>query len=269
MSARPPRLVEHDPLVDAAPPKRWRDWGRFLLATSGDRVTAAALVLLAGIVSGAGALWFFGNLASEVMEGDTQRFDDGVLAFLRQFASPALTQAARVVSMMGSEVVAALLVILVVWFAWKRRWGAAASLLIVTGGAQLLNDVLKSHFHRTRPAPITTGLLPSQAWSFPSGHAMVSAAFYLFLAYLSWRILHGRARTLATAAFLLLILLIGLSRLYLGAHYFTDVLAGYVVGAVWTESVIIAGSLLAVHRRGTVHLPSFEPAQNRVRRRPV
>jgi hypothetical protein len=109
----------------------------------------------------------------------------------------------------------------------------------------LLNNVLKDLFHRTRPAPVEWLAVPAQAWSFPSGHAMVSAAFYLFLAYLGWRIMRGRVRVLWTVGLLVLVLAIGLSRLYLGVHYLTDVVAGYIAGFLWTDTVIVSEVLLA------------------------
>ncbi len=114
-------------------------------------------------------------------------------------------------------------------------------------GAQLLNNVLKDLFQRTRPAPVA-GLIPAQAFSFPSGHAMVAAAFYLFLAYLGWRLLRGWRQVAFTGTLLALILAIGLARLYLGVHYLTDVVAGYLAGFLWTDAVIIGGHLLGRRR---------------------
>ena len=140
--------------------------------------------------------------------------------------------------------------------AW--RWGAAGGLFIATAGAQLLNNVLKATFQRTRPTPLL-GLVPEQAYSFPSGHAMVSAAFYLFVGYLGWRMLSGTLRWLWSAALVLLVLGIGWSRLDLGVHYPTDVVAGYFAGSLWSEAVIIATVLLSRRRqsrRDVVSSPS-------------
>jgi undecaprenyl-diphosphatase len=120
----------------------------------------------------------------------------------------------------------------------------------VTVGAQLLNDVLKQAFHRARPTPLQ-GLIEAQQFSFPSGHAMVSAAFYLFVAYLAWRLLRGRWRGVLVAGLILLVLLIGLARLYLQAHYLSDVIAGYFAGLLWTDTVIIGGRVLTIRRRRT------------------
>jgi undecaprenyl-diphosphatase len=235
--------VRRDPLVAAAPPRDWRAWLVALIRTGRVRLGSAALVLAAAIAAGAGLLVLFGTLADEVFEGDTMAVDQSVYLWLRRGATPAADNVARLVSAMGSEVVGALLVAFLISFAWRRRWGAAVSLGLVTVGAQLLNNVLKDHFRRVRPAPVDS-LIPAQTWSFPSGHAMVSAAFYLFLAYLGWRLLRGRARVIVTVVLLALVLLIGLSRMYLGAHYLTDVVAGYLAGALWTEAVIVAGHVL-------------------------
>ena len=84
-----------------------------------------------------------------------------------------------------------------------------------------------------------------QSWSFPSGHAMVSLAFYGFLAYLGWHLLRGSWRATWLTLMFLLIILIGLSRMYIGVHYFTDVVAGYSAGFIWLETVIFAGRVLS------------------------
>lgn len=126
------------------------------------------------------------------------------------------------------------------------------TLLLVTGGATVLNNVMKMTFQRPRPAPVLdplASIIHSQTWSFPSGHAMVSASFYFFLAYLSWRVLHGWKQVVVTTAILLLVLAVGISRIYLGVHFLTDVIAGYCAGAVWTEAVILAQRYLAWRRR--------------------
>jgi undecaprenyl-diphosphatase len=77
----------------------------------------------------------------------------------------------------------------------------------------------------------------------------MSAAFFLFLGYLGWRLFRGWSRLLLAAGLVVLVLLIGLSRLYLGVHYLTDVIAGYVAGFIWTDTVIVAGHILGRARR--------------------
>jgi undecaprenyl-diphosphatase len=241
--------VQREPTVAAATPAGWRNWLFNLFHFGRRRLAELGLTLSLGFASALLALYLFAGLADEVAERETHQLDDAVLVWLAQWQSPGLDLAARVVSALGSELLAVLLVGLLLVLGWQRRWGAAIGLLLTVGGAQLLNNVLKDLFHRTRPAPVE-GFIPAQAFSFPSGHAMVSAAFYLFVAYLAWRLLRGRIRLVCLALLLLLVLLIGLSRLYLGVHFLTDVLAGYAAGFAWTQSVVVGGRLLARRSAG-------------------
>src|SRR5207249_2303129 len=162
-------------------------WLAWLVDGGQSRLAALGLTLALGLGGGIVLLYLFATLTDEVLKQATMHLDLAVLTWLRGFSSPALDLAAEVCSAMGSEVLAVLLVVLVVWWAFRGRWGIVVGLIITTLGAQLLNDVLKELFHRTRPAPVAL-VIPAQAFSFPSGHAMVSAAFYFFLAYLGWRV---------------------------------------------------------------------------------
>jgi undecaprenyl-diphosphatase len=218
-----------------------------LLQSGARQIGGLGLTLLLGLGAAGLALWLFVALADEVAEGDTARVDLAVLDWLRQFSSPALDRVMWLLSAAGAEVVLVLLVVLLVVLIWQRRLGAAIALLLATGGAMLLNDLLKGFFQRPRPTPVTTSLL-AQVFSFPSGHAMVATAFYLFVAYLAWRLLTGWWRVVSTVGVFVLISLICLSRLYLGVHYLTDVIAGVLAGFVWVVAVILAGRFL-VHRR--------------------
>jgi membrane-associated phospholipid phosphatase len=238
-----------DPTVAARSPTGWRRWLAHFGYDDQEQVAKFGAVVVAGFGAAVILLYAFAWLATEVLDQETAALDLGTLQFLQRFSSPQLTLLANLISLMGSQVVVAVGVALLVTFFWQRRWGAAVSLIMVTAGAQLLNDVLKAAFHRTRPTPVG-GLIEAQQYSFPSGHAMVSAAFYLFVAYLAWRLVHGRfRRTLLVVALLTLVLLIGLARLYLEAHYLSDVIAGYMVGFVWTDTVILAGRMLTLRTR--------------------
>jgi undecaprenyl-diphosphatase len=236
-----------DPTVATRSPSGWRHWLDDLGHYEQQRLAEFGAVLLAGFVAAAVLLYAFAWIASEVLEQDTQSLDFAVLTYLQGFSSPPLTLIAVGLSAMGSQVVLAIGVALLCLFLYQRRWGAALSLVLVTVGAQLLNDVLKDAFHRARPTPVT-GLIDAQQFSFPSGHAMVAAAFYLYLAYLTWRLVRGRWRGLLVAGLVLLVLLIGLARLYLEAHYLSDVIAGFLAGVLWTEAVILSGRVLTLRR---------------------
>lgn len=235
--------VAADPVVAQASPAGWRTWLVGLLHSGKDRLAALGLTLSLGLGAALLSLYLFSALADEVVEQETERLDYAVLYLLRLAQSPDLNRAAWFASLLGSEILAVVMVLLLGVLALQRRWGAATGLLLTVVGAQLLNNVLKDWFQRTRPAPVD-GLIPAQAFSFPSGHAMVAAAFYLFVGYLAWRLLAGRWRIVCAALLLTIAILVGLSRLYLGVHYLTDVMAGYVAGIAWTNAVIVAGHLL-------------------------
>lgn len=235
------------PLVARVQPAGWLAWLVALVRTGQARLAALGLTVVLGFGLGLASLWLFGWLADEVFERDTLLVDTAVLAWLRAARSPTLDGLAWLFSFLGAGGLAVILIVVVVWLGLRGRWGAAGGVLLVTGGAQALNNVLKELFQRTRPAPVDAWV-PAQAFSFPSGHAMVAAAFYLFLAYLAWRVLHGWPRVAVACGLVLLILLIGLSRLYLGVHYLSDVAAGYLAGFLWTDAVILGGALLERRR---------------------
>ncbi|MCC6178947.1 MAG: phosphatase PAP2 family protein [Chloroflexi bacterium] len=244
----PPADTSLDPTVAARSPASWRAWLLALLVQGRQRLAAFGLLLVLGFILAVGASFIFAELADEVSEGETLPVDMAALLWLRQFQSGALDVAAQVVSAFGSEGLAVILVVIIGTLIWQRRWGAAISLFIVTAGAQFLNDVLKLLFQRTRPAPVDFALLPGQSFSFPSGHAMVSAAAYGFLGYLVWRLLRGWLRWTLIVVLAVLVVLIGLSRMYLGVHYLTDVVAGYLAGFIWVDAVVIAGHVLNLRR---------------------
>jgi membrane-associated phospholipid phosphatase len=237
------RAGQIDPAVEAAPVEGWRRWAADLGHYDKDRVAGFGGIILAGGLLGIVFLYLFIVIADEVLGQETAALDTAALDFLQRFSSPHMDLLARAISFMGSEAVLILSVMLCGLFLWQRRWGAAVMLVLVAGGVQLLNDVLKNSFHRARPLPVL-GIIAAQQYSFPSGHAMVSAAFYFYLAYLCWRLVRGAWRFALIAGLAVLVLLIGAARVYLQAHYLSDVLAGYVAGFVWADAVIIGSQLL-------------------------
>ena len=239
-----------DPSLAKRSPAGWRRWLSELGHDDQERLAQSGAILLAGSLAAVATLYGFAWLAYAVLEQQTQALDLATLNALRSYTDPRITQLALFISLFGSQAVIVVAVALLALFIAQSRWGAAVTLVLVAGGAQLLNDVLKELFHRARPTPIA-GFIDAQQFSFPSGHAMVAAAFYLYLAYLSWHLLRRRGhwRIVFVAALATLALLIGLARLYLGAHYLSDVLAGYLVGLLWTDSVILGARVLSARRR--------------------
>jgi membrane-associated phospholipid phosphatase len=233
-----------DPMGRRSPPVAWRTWFPYLRSPGRESLGPLGLVLGLGFGAAALKLWSFAELAEEVASGDTQATDNLVLAWVDQTRSPTLDWVARAVSLGGSEWVLVLAAGLLVVLGWQRCWSAAVSLLLVVGGAHALNEALKEGFQRARPESVQV-LTMTNGYSFPSGHTMVAAAFYVFLAYLLWRLLRGWRRWVSLGGLLSLVVVIGWSRLYLGAHFLTDVVGGFLAGAVWAEAVILAGYVLA------------------------
>jgi undecaprenyl-diphosphatase len=182
-------------------------------------------------------LFLFAWIAEEVMQERTLRFDLAVRNWLHQYSSPGLTHAARFASLVGADILGAVFVAALLIFAFLRWRRAAMWLTITMAGSLVLDLALKHGFHRQRPSPFF-GPLP-HTYSFPSGHSLFSFSFYGVLAgLLADRIESVAARICiwVTAAFL--VTAIGLSRIYLGVHYPTDVIGGYLAAAVWVSSMI-------------------------------
>ena len=193
-----------------------------------------SLSLLLGLGTAVATLIFFGWLADEVLEGDARHFDEVTRAAIHQLASPTLTIVMRGFSFVGSTIALTIGTIIVcVRFAMKK-WGREARLFALTMiGAGLLNITLKLAFKRARPEPFFNLSLP-ETYSFPSGHSLTSAVFFGALAaILTARIKSKRVRTAIWIVSTLMFLTIGFSRIYLGVHYTTDVIAGFAAALIW------------------------------------
>lgn len=211
---------------------------------------ALGLLLSLGLVAAAGTLFLFYGLAEEVHEGDTRGFDESALALVNRFASPTLTSFMRAVTYLGSnEFLAGAGACVVLAFVVTRRRRAAVMLLLTMAGAALLNFTLKLLSGRERPEPFFSTPLP-ESYSFPSGHALLSFCFYgMIAAVITARIEGARLRVCVWAAAVLLVALIGLSRVYLGVHYPSDVAAGYAAAFVWMVIVTSADRVMEARFR--------------------
>jgi membrane-associated phospholipid phosphatase len=207
-------------------------------------VRSERVVLFLGFLLALSALLFFAWLAEEMMEGDTARFDSTITSAVHEHATARLTTVMKALTMLGSSVVMAPLALLTLAFCYLRREFRALKTLAATlGGALLLEFSLKLAFHRPRPAPFFD--LPTPAsFSFPSGHALFSFCFFAGLAtLLSPRLASQKAKLALWSIAIALVLGIGLSRIYLGVHYPSDVLAGYAAGIVWVATVKFVNEL--------------------------
>lgn len=188
-----------------------------------------------------GGVWIFVETADEVFEGTTQSFDDRILRACRNpndITDPIgpewLEEAMRDFTAIGGVAVLTLMVIAVlVYMLAARKFAAFWLILAATGGGILLGSVLKGSFARPRPT-IVPHLSHIMTTSFPSGHSMQSAIIYLTLGAMVAKLSPGRkTKVYVMVVALGLIFLVGISRVYLGVHYPTDVLAGWTAGMVW------------------------------------
>jgi undecaprenyl-diphosphatase len=198
------------------------------------------LAILLALFAIAAGVWAFAKLATEVKEGETRGFDRELLLAMRRpgdlapLGSRAFQEAARDVTALGGVTVLGLLTVFTtVFLALDGKRHMAYFALGSVAGGMGASELLKDLVQRPRP-DIVPQLVYASNTSFPSGHSMMSTVVYLTLAALLARS-HGRkavkAFFLLTAA--LLCLLVGVSRVYLGVHWPTDVLAGWTAGAVW------------------------------------
>jgi undecaprenyl-diphosphatase len=194
-----------------------------------------------GILAGALLLLIFAKLAEDVLYQELETFDAAAGAVIRNFASDGLTRVMIFITELGSAYVEFALLVTIGGFLWVRLKHAWDTLLLVVSllGGWVLNMVLKTIFQRSRPD--IEHLVEAGGYSFPSGHAMVSAAFYGMIGYIVWVNLYHRGLPAWPAVLLtpLLILAIGVSRVYLGVHFASDVLAGFAAGGVWLIACII------------------------------
>ena len=177
-------------------------------------------------------------LSTEVLEGDTTRFDDHVRSVIYQHAAWPLTMLMRGFTNIGSPWVLWPMVVTTLYVLWRggRRYETAL-LGVAMSGSIVLETGLKIAFHRPRPTPFF-GLGTPASYSYPSGHALFSFCFYGTLASLTVAQVRGRARrALVWVAAAVMIFLIGFSRIYLGVHYASDVIAGYAAAFVWVTAV--------------------------------
>jgi undecaprenyl-diphosphatase len=207
----------------------------------------SGFLLLGALLIAATALFVFGWLAEEMLEGDTQKFDELVRTTVHRHAAPWLTSLMQGLSFVGSVAVVTTLCVLAIGaFLYFRRARMAALLAITMAGMAVLDFTLKLAFHRPRPVAYF-GSTPS-SYSFPSGHAMGSVCFYgVLAAILAARASGHAAKWCIWAVAVVLIGMIGYSRIYLGVHYPSDVIAGYCAGAVWVAAV---GLLNKIHADG-------------------
>jgi membrane-associated phospholipid phosphatase len=211
----------------------------------------AGLHLTVGVLVVLVCGWCFGAIAEDVFEGDPiVQIDQQVAHWFHQHATPAVTHVMRAISFFGSVAcLTAVSVAVALWFVVRREWLNLSLFAVTMFGGSVLNSALKHFFHRERPV-LENPLVTLSSYGFPSGHTMGATLLYGLLALFVWKnVRDRRARLASLFGAAVLILLIGLTRIYLGAHYFSDVLGALAAGLLWLTFCWTAAETLRRRRR--------------------
>ncbi|MGO1368871.1 phosphatase PAP2 family protein [Senegalia sp. (in: firmicutes)] len=210
------------------------------------------LLIIGFILSGLMFLGFI-EIAEEVIETEVQNFDSNIISFLNEYSSSFLDQFFKVITELGSVwflTAGTLIVSLILFFKEKKKLDTLF-LIITVAGSGVLIKALKNIFKRERPSIIPN--IDAVGFSFPSGHAMGSITFYGFLIYLIIKSKFSKLiKWLLSIILALLFILIGMSRVYLGAHFPSDVIAGQLSGLFWMIITIVTLEWIKWHNKNNI-----------------
>ncbi|MBP2832932.1 phosphatase PAP2 family protein [Aquimarina sp. U1-2] len=192
----------------------------------------------------------FVELTEEVIEDTLTLYDQRITEFILSYRSPFLTQFFKAVTAIGEKegylIILGVCILLTIFI--FKRWKYIAQIVVVLFLAAASNVILKRFIDRARPG--IDPLVIVKSLSYPSGHAMASIAFYGFLIYLLYRFkMNIFLKFFLILMFLFLILSIGISRIYLGVHFPSDVAGGYIAGLIWVFFCIFIFNLIEVFRK--------------------
>jgi undecaprenyl-diphosphatase len=190
------------------------------------------VLVVGGFVALFACLLVLGSIAEDVHDQEASALDALVTPLLHGLSNPTLDAVMGALTDVGSTVVVVpLLAVALALLAWRRHRREVLFLVVAMAGSLALNQSLKLIFHRPRPQLAWAQVQPE--YSFPSGHAMNSLVFYVALALVVWVLWGRRAGVISVVVAIVLAVLIGTSRIYLGYHYFTDVAGGFLAGTAW------------------------------------
>ncbi|WP_289137967.1 phosphatase PAP2 family protein [uncultured Brevibacillus sp.] len=195
------------------------------------------------------SLFLFGKLGQEMLEQELTAFDSYVIEKVQSLITPKLTSVMQVFTALASTwslvTLAAISIVIMLW--QHKRW-EALFLLLALGGGVGFNLLLKWLYRRERPS--IHRLVEESGYSFPSGHSMAAFIFFGMMAMLLTLFVVSRAvKIVILLAAVVLILLVGISRIYLGVHYPSDVLAGFTAGGVWLVMCLLGLKIVVETRR--------------------
>lgn len=214
------------------------------------------LYLTIGTVFLVGAVWIFSGISEDLITGDPLVLVDAFISeWFRLHATRGFTDAMQWVSALASTTTVGILCALISRvLVWQRRWYSLLGLALAVAGGMLLNVLLKNLFGRARPG-WADPLMALTDPSFPSGHTMMATIIYGYVAvFLIWRIAAWRWRFFILASTISLVLAVALSRMYLGAHYLSDVMGAMAAGTAWLALCLTAVEVL--RRRRSLLLPN-------------
>ena len=221
------------------------------------------IFLLSGAAIAILFTWAFSEIAARVRAGSTQGFDESVMHWMAAHQHPAVQRAMLEVTALGTGTVVGMIVFVAGLFLWLNQHKHSAILLgAATIGGLVLNNLLKIGFNRPRPQVFEWGQHAVSS-SFPSGHAMSSVIVYATVAYLAARLQQSLASRILTMSFAaVMIVSICASRMYLGVHYPSDVLAGVIIGLAWASfcMAVLEAAQIYARRNAPQMLADEKPA---------
>ncbi|HEV2646297.1 MAG TPA: phosphatase PAP2 family protein [Acidobacteriaceae bacterium] len=213
--------------------------------TRSKKLQQVVVLLVAGLVVSLLMMLAMAEFHEEIAEPFLTHLDLQLMQIIHAYQSPGLTRLALGLSFIGSPLALGPCIALSAMILWALKLRRDAIVLVTAiGGAALLDTALKLHFRRIRPT-VPWALVAEHSFSFPSGHSVGAVVLYGIITYLIWSHLHDfMQRAAVVSAALLLIAGIGISRVYIGVHFPTDVGAGYAVGLIWLLTLIGANEYL-------------------------
>lgn len=214
--------------------------------------SSPALVLLfseivLGIVFSVGSFLVFAKVAKDVLNNNYFNFDIAASAFIYQFRNPLLTQVMEFFSFLGKDAWIFVSAPIILLLALRRHKKEAFLFSVALLMGYIINWSIK--WFIARPRPILSPLVLESFYSFPSGHSMDSFVFYSFIAFFIFRFTRNKKISITVSMVsLLIVVLISLSRVYLGVHYLTDVIAGIIGGFWWVTTAIVAEKTIDFYR---------------------
>ncbi|MED3727587.1 phosphatase PAP2 family protein [Priestia filamentosa] len=198
------------------------------------------------------SIFIFWKFADTLVEEELHTFDITIIDWIQSFISDKLTKILETLTFLGSaKAVIAISILIIILMLFNKKWWETLFFVVAVLGSSLFNLLLKFIFQRTRPS--IHPLITETGYSFPSGHSMVSFVLYGMITYFLVLFYVKRFVKIITILFFsLLVLLIGISRIYLGVHYPSDVLAGFAVGGTWLIICLIVLKIILENRQGNM-----------------